>query len=108
MSSHARNCERSAFSGKSAALSTCRRLRAVVADDTPDMLDCISAIFETEGGPEVVATASNGTGAIRDTKVLLVSADDDHELGLCALDCGADGFIWKGAQWLSSAGNRSS
>ena len=65
MSSHARNCERSAFSGKSAALSTCRRLRAVVADDTPDMLDCISAIFETEGGPEVVATASNRIGAIR-------------------------------------------
>ena len=52
---------------------------------------------KTEGGAEVVATASNGIGAIRDTKVLLVSADDDHELGLCALDCGADGFIWKGS-----------
>ena len=51
---------------------------------------------KTEGGAEVVATASNGIGAIRDTKVLLVSADDDHQLGLCALDCGADGFIWKG------------
>jgi len=29
---------------------------------------------------------------LSDTKVLLVSANDDPELGLCALDCGADGF----------------
>jgi two-component system, NarL family, nitrate/nitrite response regulator NarL len=30
------------------------------------------------------------------TKVLVVSADDDPELALCALACGADGFVWKG------------
>ena len=129
MSSHARNCARPAFFDKNAAPYTWRRLRAVVADDAPDMRDCISAIFEIEGGAEVVATASDGISAIRaayalrpdlvvldismplmngfqavphikrhlsDTKVLLVSADDDPELGLCALDCGADGFIWKG------------
>jgi two-component system, NarL family, nitrate/nitrite response regulator NarL len=30
------------------------------------------------------------------TKVLVVSADDDPEVALCALVCGADGFIWKG------------
>jgi len=130
MSSHARNCARPAFFDKNAAPYTWRRLRAVVADDAPDMRDCISAIFEIEGGAEVVATASDGISAIRaayalrpdlvvldismplmngfqavphikrhlsDTKVLLVSADDDPELGLCALDCGADGFLWKGS-----------
>ncbi len=130
MSSRARKWARSAFSGKNAARCTCRRLRAVVADDTPDMLDCISAILEIEGGAEVVATATNGVGAIRaayalmpdlvvldvcmpmmngfeavphikrclsDTRILLVSANDDPELGLRALDCGADGFLWKGS-----------
>lgn len=106
------------------------RLRAIVADDAPHMLDAITAIMERTGQVDVVATATNGVGAIRaaqrftpdlvaldvgmpmmngleaavhikrrlpDTKVLLVSADDDPELGLAALDCGADGFMWKGS-----------
>jgi two-component system nitrate/nitrite response regulator NarL len=106
------------------------RLRAVVADDIPHMLDFISAVAEIEGRVEVVATATNGIGAIRaaqrltpdlvildvsmplmngfeaavhikrrlpGAKVLLLSADDDPELGLSALDCGADAFIWKGS-----------
>ena len=30
-----------------------------------------------------------------DTKVLIMSADGDHEMGLAALDCGADGFMPK-------------
>ena len=29
-------------------------------------------------------------------KILVVSADDDAEVALCALDCGADAFLWKG------------
>jgi two-component system nitrate/nitrite response regulator NarL len=102
------------------------------------MRDCISAIFEIEGGAEVVATASNGIRPIRaayalrpdlvvldismpvmngfqavphikrhlsDTKVLLVSADDDPELGLSALDCGANGFLWKGSLVLQCWAN---
>jgi len=107
-----------------------QRLRVVVADDTPHMLDFMVTLIETEGRAQVVATATNGIGAIRaalrmvpdvvfldvcmplmngfeaavhikrrlpGTKVLLVSADDDPELAPCALDCGADGFIWKGS-----------
>jgi two-component system, NarL family, nitrate/nitrite response regulator NarL len=107
-----------------------RRLRAVVADDEPHMLDALIGIMELKAEVQVVATASNGIGAIRaaqrlkpdlvvldvrmpmmggleaaghikrrlpDTKVLLVSADNDPELGLAALDCGADGFMWKGS-----------
>lgn len=31
-----------------------------------------------------------------ETKVLIISSDDNPDLGLCALDCGADGFLWKG------------
>jgi DNA-binding NarL/FixJ family response regulator len=106
------------------------RLRAVVADDMPDMLRTMSAIVELEGGAEVVATASDGIEAIRAacgaapdlvvldvtmpvmnglealihikrrlpaTKVLLVSSDDDPDVALCALECGADGFLWKGS-----------
>jgi two-component system nitrate/nitrite response regulator NarL len=104
------------------------RLRVIVADDTPHMLDTVTAIIESSGQVDVVATATNGIGAIRaaqrltpdlvvldvcmpmmsgfeaathikrrlpDTKVLMVSADDDPDLGLVALDCGADGFMWK-------------
>lgn len=107
-----------------------QRLRAVVADDTPHMLDFMAAVVEIEGRAEVVATATNGIGAIRaaqqlvpdvvfldvhmplmngfqaaahikrrlpGTKVLLVSSDDEPEMGLAALDCGADGFLWKGS-----------
>jgi DNA-binding NarL/FixJ family response regulator len=106
------------------------RLRVVVADDTAHMLQTITAIMEQVGGADVVATASNGIGAIRaaqrltpdlvvldvvmplmggfeaavhikrrlpETKVLLISADENPELGLTALDCGADGFMWKGS-----------
>lgn len=130
MSPGAQGSARSVFPGRKTAVASCRRLRAVVADDRLHMLDFISAILEIEGGVEVVATATNGIGAIRaayqlapdlavldasmplmngfeavshikrrlpDTKVLLVSADDDPELGLSALNCGADGFLWKGS-----------
>lgn len=107
-----------------------QHLRAVVADDLPHMLDFMAAVVEIEGRAEVVATATNGIGAIRAalrfvpdvvfldvhmplmngfeaaahikrrlprTKVLLVSSDDDAEMGMAALDCGADGFMWKGS-----------
>ncbi len=107
-----------------------RRLRVVVADDTPHMLDFLTSVIEMEGRNEVVATATNGIGAIRaalrmtpdvvfldvcmplmngfeaamhikrrlpGTKVLLVSADNDPEMGPTAGDCGADGFLWKGS-----------
>jgi DNA-binding NarL/FixJ family response regulator len=107
-----------------------QRLRVVVADDTPHMLDLMTAVIEDQGRAEVVATATNGIGAIRaalrfvpdvvfldvcmplmngfeaavhikrrlpGTKVLLVSADEDPELAPAALDCGADGFLWKGS-----------
>lgn len=106
------------------------RLRAVVADDEPHMLDAITGIMELKAEVQVVATAANGIGAIRaalrlmpdlvvldvrmplmggleaaghikrrlpNTKIVLVSADNDPELGLAALDCGADGFMWKGS-----------
>ena len=111
------------------ASTSVHHLRAVVADDEPHMLDAITAIMEGKGRVQIVATASNGIGAIRaaqrllpdlvvldvrmpmmggfeaaahikrrlpDTKVLLVSADNNPEFGLAALDCGADGFMWKG------------
>jgi DNA-binding NarL/FixJ family response regulator len=31
------------------------------------------------------------------TKVIIVSSDDDPDLGSAALDCGADDFLWKGS-----------
>ncbi len=104
------------------------KLRVLIADDAPTMLDAMSWTIERGGDVEVVATASNGIGAIRaaqqvapdlaildvnmpvmngleaalhikrripETKVLMVSADEDPELGLAALACGADGFICK-------------
>ncbi len=109
------------------AMSRQQRLRVVVADDMPHLLNAISRILERLG-IEVVATANNGIGAVRaaqrltpdlvildvnmpwlsgfqaavhikrrlpETKVLLMSADDDAEIGLVALDCGADGFTSK-------------
>ena len=42
-----------------------RHLRVVVADDLPHMLDTMTAILEKKGDVDVVATASNGIGAIR-------------------------------------------
>jgi DNA-binding NarL/FixJ family response regulator len=130
MGLHSQDRSRSEFPGNNLAASTRYRLRAVVADDSPHMLDFISSIVEIEGGVDVVGTATNGIGAIRtaqrltpdlvildiamplmngleavvhikrrlpNTKVLLVSADDNPEIVLAALACGADGFIWKGS-----------
>ncbi len=130
MGSHAPVQARSSVRGSQFTRPARRRLRAVVADDIPHVLDFISAVVEIEGGAEVVATASNGISAVRAaqqfvpdvvfldvqmplmngfeaavhikrrlpaTKVLLISSDDDPELGLSALDCGADGFMWKGS-----------
>jgi CheY-like chemotaxis protein len=31
-----------------------------------------------------------------ETRVLIVSAEEDWEIVQCAFDCGADGFVWKG------------
>ncbi len=105
-----------------------RHIRAVIADDLPHMLDTMTAILEKDGDVEVVATASNGIGAIRaaqrltpdlvvldvempvmngfeaalhikrrlpDTKILIVSADDEPDLVLAAFACGADAFLSK-------------
>ena len=130
MDSHAASEARSSVSAVSFMAPARGRLRAVVVDDTPHMLDFIASVVEIQGRAEVIATATNGIGAVRaahrllpdvvfldvrmpmmngfeaaalikrrlpGTKVLLMSADDDPEFGLCALDCGADGFLWKGA-----------
>lgn len=105
------------------------KIRAVIADDTPDMQTVTAWILERDGHVEVVGCANNGVLAVRmaeslnpdlvvldvnmpkmsgfeaamlikehspDIKVLIVSSDDNPDLGLCALDCGADGFMWKG------------
>jgi two-component system nitrate/nitrite response regulator NarL len=106
-----------------------KRIRAVVADDIPDMQAITIRALERDGLVHVVGTADNGLMAVElaetlapslvvldvnmpkmtgleatklikqsspDTKVLVISSDDDPELALCALACGADGFIWKG------------
>jgi DNA-binding NarL/FixJ family response regulator len=106
-----------------------KRIRAVVADDIPDMQTITICALERDGLVHVVGTADNGVMAVElaetlapnlvvldvnmpkmtgleatklikqsspDTKVLVISSDDDPELALCALVCGADGFIWKG------------
>ena len=41
------------------------KLRVLIADDAPTMLDAMSWTIERGGDVEVVATASNGIGAIR-------------------------------------------
>ena len=109
-------------------LSPVRRIRAVVADDSPDMQRVIAWILERDGLVDVVGTADTGSMAIAlteamapdlvvldvnmpvmngfeaallikksspETKILIVSSDDNPDLGLCAIDCGADGFLWK-------------
>lgn len=106
-----------------------RKIRALIADGTPDMQTVTAWILERDGQVEVVGRADNGVLAVSlaealnpdlvvldvnmpkmsgfeatllikehapETKVLIISSDDDPELGLCALDCGADGFMWKG------------
>ena len=104
------------------------RIRAVIADDIPDMLTIMIRALEHDGFVHVVGTADNGVMAVDlserlapdlvvldvnmpkmtgleaaqlikqsspDTKVLVISSDDNPELALCALACGADGFVWK-------------
>jgi two-component system, NarL family, nitrate/nitrite response regulator NarL len=105
-----------------------KRIRAVVADDIPDMRTIMISALEHDGFVHVVGTADNGVTAVElaetlapdlvvldvnmpkmtgleaamlikqsspDTKVLVISSDDNPELALCALACGADGFVWK-------------
>jgi DNA-binding NarL/FixJ family response regulator len=106
-----------------------RRLRAVVADDKPDMRETTVALLEWDSCVDVVGTSDNGAMAVElveilapdlavldinmpkmtgleatrrikqispQTKVLVISADDHPDVALCALDSGADAFLWKG------------
>src|SRR6201995_2706076 len=101
-------------------------IRAVVADDIPDMQTFMICALEHDGFVHVVGTADNGVAAVElaetlapdlvmldvnipkmtgleaaqlikqsspDTRVLVISSDDDPELVLCALACGAAGFV---------------
>jgi CheY-like chemotaxis protein len=105
-----------------------KRIRAVVADDIPDMQTIMICALERDGFVHIVGTADNGVTAVElaetlapdlvvldvnmpkmtgleaamlikqsspDTKVLVTSSDEDPELALCALACGADGFVCK-------------
>ncbi len=104
------------------------RIRVVVIEDSPDILDTVCEFLRQTGRVEILGTANNGhlgvelalslkpdlvvtdvnmpvmngftaTEQIKeqlpDTSVLIMSADDDPELGLAAMECGADGFMPK-------------
>jgi DNA-binding NarL/FixJ family response regulator len=107
----------------------CMRIRAVVADDHPDMQKIVIHSLECNGMVEVVGTADDGEMAVAvaealspelvvldvhmprmsgleaallikeslpGTKVLIISANNDPALAVRAVECGADGFLWKG------------
>lgn len=71
MGSHHGSSTTPALTGDAGPTTKYSQLRAVVADDTPHMLEFISAIVEIEGGAEVVATATNGIDAVRAAHALL-------------------------------------
>lgn len=111
-------------------------VRTLLVDDTPAMLQTLSALLNADQRIEIVGTAANGLAAVEmaqserpdlvlmdinmpkmdglkaamhikrrfpETRILLMSADDDPGIALAAVNCGADGFVpksqWRHCRW---------